>query len=63
MFTRGSEAGSIEGTDLNQVVRVWQHVLQPGLIECGWNKYTVCSRLWIIILSPVLDLVSKNRDI
>lgn len=62
VFTRGSEAGSVESTDLDEVVRVWQHVLQPGLIDCGWNKYTVRSWLRIIVLSPVFDLVGKTRD-
>lgn len=33
VFTRGSEASSVEGTDLNEVMRVWQHVLQSGLID------------------------------
>lgn len=35
---------------------VWQHVLQPSLIDCGGDKYAVGSWLWIVILPPVLNL-------
>lgn len=63
IFTRGSKTSSVVGTDLNEVVGVWQHVLQPGLIDCGRNKYAICSRLWVNIFSPILHLVSKKHDI
>lgn len=61
VFSRRSQASTVEGTDLDEVVRVWQHVLQAGLVDRGLNEYTVCSRLWVIILSPVLDLVWKSN--
>lgn len=61
VFSRRSQASTVEGTDLDEVVRVWQHVLQAGLVDRGLNEYTVRSRLWVIILSPVLDLVWKSN--
>lgn len=61
VFTGGSKARSIKGTDLNEVVWVWQHVLQPGLIKCTWNKYPMCSLFWVVILSPVFDLVTMAK--
>lgn len=59
MFTGRSKTCSVERPDLNEVVRIWQHVLQPGLIDCSWNEYAICPGLWIVILSPVFDLCSR----
>lgn len=63
MFSRRSQAGSVESTDLNEVMSVWQHVLQPGLVDCCGYKYTVCSRFWIVILPPVLNLQDSEGEI
>lgn len=59
VFSRRSQAGSIESTDLDEVVGVGQHVLQSGLVDGGLNKYTVGTCLGVDVFSPVLDLVWK----
>lgn len=60
MFSRWSQAGTVERSDLDEVVRVRQHVLQPGLIHSGWNKYAVRPRLRVVVLPPVFYLVERN---
>lgn len=63
MFSGRSQAGSVESSDLDEVMRVWQHVLQPGLVDCCGDEYTVCSRLWIVVLPPILNLQDSEGDI
>lgn len=63
MFSGRSQAGSVESSDLDEVMRVWQHVLQPGLVDCCGDKYTVCSRFWIVVLPPILNLQDSEGDI
>lgn len=62
MFSGRSQAGSVESTDLDEVMSVWQHVLQSGLVDCCGNKYTVCSRFWIVVLPPVLNLQDSEGE-
>lgn len=61
MFPWWSEAGAVESADLDEVMRIRQHVLQTGLVDCGRDKYSVCSRLRVIVLSPVLYLWDHHR--
>lgn len=59
VFAGRADTGSVVGSDLDEVVGVWQHVLQPGLVHGGGHKDTIGSRLCIVILPPVLHLVRK----
>lgn len=63
MFSGRSQACSIESADLDEVMSVWQHVLQPGLVDRCGDKYAVCSRFWMVILRPVLNLEDSEGKI
>lgn len=63
MLPGWSQARAVKSTDLDEVMSVWQHVLQPSLVDCGGDKYAVCSRLWIVVLSPVLNLWDPGGEI
>lgn len=62
MFSGWSQAGSVESADLDEVMRVWQHILQPSLVNRCGDKYTVCSWFWIVVLPPVLNLQDSQND-